>query len=220
MSSFQSGGNDINDSNKSQYKPSAASDAVIQELQEQVKRLQDAGVKGDLGAILQHLATMQQQNQQLIQENELKTQRIGKLETKTVENMNKVMDESLVPWLNSMPGLDPKEVENVVKGLRELIGLAKEESGVWRVMACASSVHQQNVNKLEELQREANELRERVSGGKFGSEDSRMIDDGAGKKRKHDVISNEPARTKPMVWDDIELMLKHENGLVPRERAA
>ena len=204
---------------KKQQDEHATTESALQALQAEVKRLQEQGVKGDLNAIFQQIQRLHDQNKNLQEQIQIKQDRIGRLEHKTQEEMNKHNVNEIDPWLEALPGLDPASREKVKKGLKDLIDLAAQDSGVWQVMCCASAAHQQSVTRLEQLQRETSELREKVSGGHFGGDSQRMSDaqdisSNASGKRKHNVISTpETSDVKLGVWDDFEVMMKRENGV-------
>lgn len=199
---------------------SAVQNAEVQlaEIQAQVQKMQDAGVKGDLTAMLQRIAALHQQNEQLKKDLQTRDSKIGQLQQKTQEEMMKKM-ETIVPWLDGFQGIDEETKNKFRCGLQDLIKLTAEDSGVWKVVCCASETHAQNVTKIEALQREANLLREKVSGGHFGG-DANRIDSAAlilG-KRKSDVISADDVReggheegTK--LWDDFAVMIKQDNQI-------
>lgn len=204
---------------KKQQEEHANTESALQSLQAEVKRLQEMGVKGDLNAIFQQIQKLHDQNKSLQEQIQIKQERIGRLEHKTQEEMNKQNEKQIDPFLEALPGLDAAAREKVKKGLKDLIDLAAQDSGVWQVMCCASAAHQQSVTRLEQLQREASELREKVNGGHFGADAQRMADvqdiaSSSSGKRKHNVISApESSDVKMGVWDDFEIMLKRENGI-------
>ncbi len=196
-----------------QRKKLLSNDSMLMQLQEEVQKLQQSGVKGDLNAILQRITTLHEQNQRLRQEMEEKDQRIGKLESKTQEEMNKKL-ELILPYVRSLieKGLPQPAAESMESTLNKIIKHTAEDSGIWQVLCTASAVSANNANEMERLRQEANALRDRMGGGVFGSESSRMEEDN-GKKRKHDVISSDDSVVKSSIWDDFEASIKSENGV-------
>jgi len=206
MSSSQSGEQNQNEQSRRQ-------EEALRDLEQEVQRLKETGVKGDLNAILQRIAQLHEQNERLKAENTQKDQRIGQLQLKTQGEMTKQF-EQMMPYIDGLEGLTPEAKEKVKNGLSDLIKLSAEGSGVWQVMCCASAAHANNINRIEQLQREATELREKIGGGVFGDSKNRYdSSEDNGKKRKHDVIAADEKKVELGVWDDFEVMLKRENGI-------
>ena len=94
-----------------------------------------------------------------------------------------------------------------------------DESGVWNVIACASSNWVSNVNQIEELTTQLNEYKEKerlLSGGIFQAEESRISNSGVvphpgvGEKRKLNDISHGHGATSGMgndIWSEFQTMI-------------
>jgi vacuolar-type H+-ATPase subunit I/STV1 len=98
----------------------------------------------------------------------------GKLTEAKKESMKVEFNERIQGWINS---LDPKQVpdglkEEFLKGVENFANKGNE-SGVWKVMCCASAVHQNQVSTINKITEEYNALKSKVEGGEFRSEESR-----------------------------------------------
>ncbi len=117
----------------------------------------------------------------------------GKREAMKEEFNGKVRD-----WIKDM---DSKMVPDTLK--EEFLNSCErfadkgDETGVWKVVCCASAAHQHQVNTIQKLTEDYNTLKKSVD-GQFGSEESR--------KRKEMEPTTVPA--VPSVWDQLGGMCK------------
>jgi hypothetical protein len=72
-----------------------------------------------------------------------------------------------------------------------------DDTGVWKVVCCASSAHQHHVNTIQKLTEDYNNLKKTIDGGQFHSEESR--------KRKE--MDPTPAVANG-VWEQLEGMCR------------
>ena len=117
-------------------------------------------------------------------------------ESKRVE-MEQMMNSTITKWLENLDTKDAAAKQQLREGLNRLVQQG-DESGVWNVIACASSSWIHNVNQIETLTSQLNEYKEKerlLSGGIFQSEESRISTSSAiptpmaaGEKRKYDDI--------------------------------
>ena len=89
--------------------------------------------------------------------------------------MQQLLEGTMSKFLQDLQTKDDKTKADLRAGL-ERLAQKGDESGVWEVMACASSAHVARVSELENLRTEVNAFRERekvMQGGVFGTEESR-----------------------------------------------
>jgi small-conductance mechanosensitive channel len=163
----------------------------------------------DLASLLAHVETLQRQLSS--QSTELKTSReqeeSARSQLKQLEDINNKLSESkredmraklqehIQGWVKSF---DEKEVPAHLKE-EFLSGVGKfaekgDETGVWKVVCCASAVHQNQVNTINRLTEEYNELKSKVDRGEFRSAESR-------KRKEPEEGTN--------VWSQLEGMCKN-----------
>ena len=115
------------------------------------------------------------------------------------EAMKQDFNNVVQGWVRS---LDSKQVPDTLKeeflnGVEKFVDKGNE-SGIWKVVCCASSVHQNQVNTIQKLTDDYNELKKQVDGGNFQAEDSR--------KRKE--MEPPSASVAPGVWEQLEGLCK------------
>jgi len=164
----------------------------------------------DLASVLKHVETLQ--SQLVSKESELKEAREkeeaartraaqlsevnNKLSEAKREQMRSDFNERVRGWIKDM---DSKQVPEELK--EEFLTSAEKfvddgnDVGAWKVICCASAVHQNQVNAIQKLTEEYNALKKTVDGGEFG--DSR--------KRKE----MEPSSSGSSVWEQLEGMCKN-----------
>ena len=111
------------------------------------------------------------------------------------EAMKQDFNNVVQGWVRS---LDSKQVPDTLKeeflsGVEKFVDKGNE-SGIWKVVCCASSVHQNQVNTIQKLTDEYNELKKQVDGGNFQAEESR--------KRKE--MEPPSAAVASGVWEQLE----------------
>ena len=159
----------------------------------------------DLASLLAHVETLQRQlasqsmelNKSKEQEESVRVQlrSLEELNSKLTESKREAMkqefQERIQGWIKDM---DTKQVPDTLKD-EFLQGVEKfaekgNETGVWKVVCCASAVHQNQVNTINTLTEQYNALKSKVEGGEFRSEESR--------KRK------EPETSASDVWSQLD----------------
>ena len=115
------------------------------------------------------------------------------------EAMKQDFNNVVQGWVRS---LDSKQVpdslkEEFLNGVEKFVDKGNE-SGIWKVVCCASSVHQNQVNTIQKLTEDYNELKKQVDGGTFHAEESR--------KRKE--MEPPSAAVVPGVWEQLEGLCK------------
>jgi hypothetical protein len=136
--------------------------------------------------------------------------------------MEQMMNSTINKWLENLSTSDPAAKDQLKDGLNRLMQ-SGDESGVWNVIACASSNWASNVNQIEQLTQQVNEYREKerlLSGGIFQSEGSRTSQQDSvpsiGDKRKFDGMSDargsSPPGTGNDIWSEFQSMVMASGG--------
>ena len=119
----------------------------------------------------------------------------SKLTESKREAMKQEFQDRIQGWIKD---LDEKQVPETLKTefLQGVENFANKgnETGVWKVVCCASAVHQNQVNTINRITEEYNALKSKVEGGEFRSEESR--------KRKEPELNTD-------VWSQLEGMCKN-----------
>jgi hypothetical protein len=172
----------------------------------------EASASKDLGSVLSHVETLQKQL--IARENELKeskqreeearrqAEQLNNVNMKLTEAKREAMKQEfngkVRDWIKDM---DSKMVPDTLK--EEFLSSCErfadkgDETGVWKVVCCASAAHQHQVNTIQKLTEDYNTLKKTVE-GQFGTEESR--------KRKEMEPATVPA--VPSVWEQLEGMCK------------
>lgn len=109
-----------------------------------------------------------------------------------------------------------RKQDQLKEGLNRLVQQG-DESGVWNVIACASSNWVHNVNQIETLTHQLNEYKEKerlLSGGIFQTEDSRMMSS-SGEKRKYDDVGETHGASSNAdndIWSEFQSMMMSSGG--------
>lgn len=143
-------------------------------------------------------------------------------ESKRVE-MEQMMNSTINKWLENLQTKDAAAKDQLKEGLNKLVQQG-DESGVWNVIACASSNWVSNVNQIENLTHQLNEYREKerlLTGGIFQSEESRVSNvpasaATAGEKRKFDDIGSThggfSSHPDHDIWSEFQSMMMNSGG--------
>lgn len=170
--------------------------------------------EGDVQALLKKIAELEQEKQALAQNLEQTAGKVEKLTEKTKMEMQEKLNSVIAEFIKDLPNAPQEKKDEFMKGMERLVNQTAEDSGVWQVMCCASEAHRNNVMAMQKVHRENEELKKRIGGGNFASEDRRMEIDN-GKKRKADVISSEPEHGRSdeggSFWDAFSVMLEKEH---------
>ena len=166
----------------------------------------------DLSSVLAHVETLQKQL--AARESELRESRQkedeARKQAENLSNINSKLSEAkreamkqefngkVREWVRD---LDSKQVPDPLKeeflSSCERFAEAGNDTGVWKVLCCASAVHQNQVNTIQKLTDEFNALKKTIDGGDFRTEDSR--------KRKEMEPTVTPAFS---VWEQLEGMCR------------
>ena len=119
----------------------------------------------------------------------------SKLTESKREAMKQEFQDRIKGWIKDLD--DQQGPENLktefLQGVENFANKGNE-TGVWKVVCCASAVHQNQVNTINQLTEQYNSLKSKVEGGEFRSEESR--------KRKEPEACTD-------VWSQLEGMCKN-----------
>ena len=150
----------------------------------------------DITSVLTQIKTQQE----LLKEKEQRIEELEKLNSQFLVQSRAKMQEKfnsdIHTWIKSWPD---NQFDNDCKKdiLEKAQNMANKgvENGVWKLLCCASSIHNNQVNEINKLTEEYNRLKDKVDGGEFKNEESR--------KRK------EPEFSPPDTWAQLETMCKN-----------
>jgi hypothetical protein len=166
----------------------------------------------DLGSVLSHVETLQKQL--LAKETELREakqrEEDAKRQAEQLNNINQKLTEGkreamkqefngkVRDWIKDMDSkLVPEPLKEEFLSSCERFADKGDETGVWKVVCCASAAHQHQVNTIQKLTDDYNNLKKTVDGD-FRTEESR--------KRKEAEPPTQPAVFG--VWEQLEGMCK------------
>jgi hypothetical protein len=203
----------------------SASGAALQQHQQQNQG--SAGTAApimDLASVLAKIQSLEKEKADMRAQLEATTSKLSKLQESKRAEMEQMMNSTISKWLENLSTTDAAAKDQLKDGLNRLVQ-SGDESGVWNVIACASSNWASNVNQIEQLTQQLNEYREKerlLSGGIFQSEESRVSGNavpssltGAGEKRKIDGISHAHGATSSMgddIWSEFQTMMMAGGG--------
>ncbi len=174
----------------------------------------------DLASVLSKIQSLEKEKADMRAQLESTTARLSKLQESKRAEMEQMMNSTISKWLENLQTSDAGAKEQLKEGLNRLVQ-SGDESGVWNVIACASSNWVSNVNQIEQLTTQLNEYREKerlLSGGIFQSEESRVSNSAippVGEKRKIDGISQAHGATSSTpgdIWSEFQSMMMASGG--------
>jgi hypothetical protein len=112
----------------------------------------------DINSLLTHMKTVEGDKEKLLQQVQIMQEKIGKLTEGKKAEMQKALDTVIADWLKESVN-DEAVREEFRKGMSRLVDQTAEESGVWRVVCCASNLHAERLKELETLRTEVSTLK-------------------------------------------------------------
>lgn len=112
----------------------------------------------DINSLLTHMKTVEGDKEKLLQQVQIMQEKIGKLTEGKKAEMQKALDTVIADWLKESVADEAVRAE-FQKGMARLVDQTAEESGVWRVVCCASNLHAQRLQELETLRTEVTTLK-------------------------------------------------------------
>jgi vacuolar-type H+-ATPase subunit I/STV1 len=195
---------------------------TAQQQQQQSQHQAPAAGTLDLASVLAKIQSLEKEKADMRAQLESTSARLSKLQESKRAEMEQMMNSTISKWLENLSTTDAAAKDQLKDGLNRLVQ-SGDESGVWNVIACASSNWISNVNQIEQLTQQLNEYREKerlLSGGIFQSEESRVSGASAippvpGEKRKADGISQAHGASSGMagdIWSEFQTMMMSSGG--------
>jgi hypothetical protein len=132
----------------------------------------------DLSSILAQVKGLEEEKIKLLQLLETERERLKETQAKADKmsegkriEMRQALDTVITNWLQDAVK-DEKVRDEFKQGMNRLVETTAEDSGVWQVVCCASSVHAQKMQEIERIRLENEELKSK-STGEFRDEASR-----------------------------------------------
>lgn len=117
----------------------------------------------DINTLITQLKSVEGDRTQLLQQIEQLQSKIGKLTEGKKAEMQKALDTVISDWLAQ--SVDDENVrDEFKKGMSRLVDQTAEDSGVWRVVCCASNLHAKNLHQLETMRIEMENLKKTGEG--------------------------------------------------------
>jgi hypothetical protein len=176
----------------------------------------------DFASVLAKIQSLEKEKADMRAQLESAVGKLSKLQESKRAEMQDMLNTTISKWLENLNMPDAQAKDQLRDGLNRLVQ-SGDETGVWNVVACASSNWVHNVNQIETLTNQLNEYKEKerlISGGLFHSEDSRISSSSSsaipivGEKRKAESISQAHGATSRVpgdIWGEFEDMM-HANG--------
>lgn len=168
--------------------------------------------EADITTLLTQLKNIEGDREQLLKQVELLQQKIGKLTEGKKAEMQKALDTVISDWLKE--SVDDEQVrEEFKKGMARLVDQTAEESGVWRVVCCASSLHAKRLQEIETMRIEMDNMKRAVGSAaasiSFSNDENRkrgfdQISGGTSDSRGAETGSREEKN----IWDEFGEFMK------------
>jgi len=156
--------------------------------------------------MLSHVNSLESEKKAMQEYLAKQADRIEKLTAGKRAEMKKQLDGMVDGWLSNIDVSDDNVKNEFVAGLNKIVSETKEDSPIWNLMVCASASHNRNVTQLQKVTEDYNNLKTKVEGGTFHSEEARV-----GSKRKE---PEEPIRGGGgSVWEEFENSMRGGAGL-------
>ena len=149
----------------------------------------------DINTLLNQLKSIESDRESLLQQVQMMQEKIGKLTEGKKAEMQKALDTVINQWLQDSV-TDETVREEFKKGMSRLVDQTAEESGVWRVVCCASNLHAEKLKELEAVRIENENLRKQ-SIGQFVDENNR--------KRPRDEVQQGESKN---IWEEFADTMK------------
>lgn len=164
----------------------------------------------DMASVLAKIQALEREKMEMKSNLEQTNMRLSRLQEGKRAEMEAMMNSTISKWLEQLETKDGTAKESLREGLNKLVQDGNE-SGVWEVVACASSNWASNVNTIEALTNEINSYKEKerqLHGGLFREEDSRLENSTTSKRKSDDISQRDPSD----IWGEFENMIMRSGG--------
>lgn len=167
-------------------------------------RMTSQNAAQDLSSILSQVKGLEEEKAKLLGLLEAERERLKEEQAKTIKlsegkrnEMRQSLETVITNWLQDAVK-DEKIREEFKAGMNRLAEDAKDDSGVWQVVCCASNVHAQRLQEIERIRTENEELKSRGGGvgGDFRDEVTR--------KRGRDEAEGGDRQGEGNIWLEFE----------------
>jgi hypothetical protein len=190
---------------------SVVPDAVLPDAPVIANNVATSGSTIDMASVLAKIHALEREKMDMKAALDTASTRLGKLQEGKRAEMETMMNSTILKWIQQLETKDEVSKENLLNGLHSLIKDGNE-TGVWEVVACASSNWAANVNTIEAQAQEINSYKEKekqFNGGMFANDANRV--EQVGDKRKFDdSVSSE--EHKGDIWGEFQNMLMQSGG--------
>jgi hypothetical protein len=112
----------------------------------------------DFASILAKIQSLEKEKADMRVHLEMVSGKLSKLQESKRAEMEQMMNSTITKWLENLDTKDAAAKQQLREGLNRLVQQG-DESGVWNVIACASSNWIHNVNQIETLTTQLNEYK-------------------------------------------------------------
>lgn len=146
----------------------------------------------DITNLLTQLKSVETDREKLLQQIQLLQEKVGKLTEGKKAEMQKALDTVINDWLIASVN-DEQVRDEFKKGMSRLVEQTAEESGVWRVVCCASTTYKEKLQELEDMRIQMDNMKKNT-GDSFANESSR--------KRGSAEISETESSEQKNIWEE------------------
>jgi hypothetical protein len=191
---------------------STVTDPVVPDSTAAVPGAASAGSTVDMASVLAKIHALEREKMDMKAALDMASNRLGKLQEGKRAEMEAMMNSTILKWIEQLDTKDGASKENLLTGLNSLVKDGNE-SGVWEVVACASSNWAANVNKIEAQAEEINSYKEKekqFNGGLFATDTSRI--EQVGEKRRHEEMAPDTHANPADIWGEFQTMIMSSGG--------
>jgi hypothetical protein len=170
----------------------------------------NTGNPSDVDSIMRKMADQQTMITKLNEQLQTKSDDVQKLSEKQRKEMKHIYDTVIAGWVDQQETVNPQTREEFKNGIMRLAENAQDENGIWQVVMCASSASQRDrecaakkETEFQTLNKNYEELKTRVEGGRFSQEDARV-----GSKRAAPEEPIHPSGGNLGIWDQFGDFMK------------
>jgi hypothetical protein len=135
----------------------------------------------DVDSIMRKMADQQAMITKLNEQLQTKSDDVQKLSEKQRKEMKHIYDTVIAGWVDQQDTVNVQTRDEFKNGIMRLADNAQEDNGIWQVVMCASSASQRDrecaakkETEFQTLNKNYEELKTRVEGGRFSHEDARV----------------------------------------------
>jgi hypothetical protein len=166
----------------------------------------------DVDSIMRKMADQQTMIASLNEQLVTKSEDVQKLSEKQRKEMKHIYDTVIAGWVDQQDTVNAQTRDEFKNGIMRLADTAQEDNGIWQVVMCASSASQrdracaaQKETEFQTLNKNYEELKTRVEGGRFTREEARVGDK---RSAPEEVMAAASAPASSGIWDQFGDFMK------------